>query len=308
MLKKSVFTALIFTNLYAEAPLKKYGGHSVVGDLKVAIVRKPDETFGNADPQKWHYTAKPDLSGAIEEHDAFVKILKDNGVEIVYNDAPLPDHADAIFVEDPSIVTDKGAIILQMGKPLRRGEEGAMKKTYQKLKVPILAELTGKATAEGGDILWLDDKTLAIGRGYRTNDEGIAQIRKAVKKLGVSVLVVDLPEFEGPESCLHLQSLINLVDYKTAVVYKKFLPVSFIQYLTNKNFKLVEVEDEEFATMGPNILAIKPKLVLTIEGNPKIKEKLESEGVKVLTYKGDEISLKAEGASVCLTRAVYRAP
>ena len=288
------------------ASAKQFGGHTMVGPLQKVLVRKPDAAFGSADPQRWHYTARPDLEEAQNEHQKIVDILKSEGVEVVYHDMPLADHADAIFVHDPVIMTDYGAIILRMGKELRKGEEAAIRDKLISLNIPVLCELKDGATAEGGDMLWIDEHTLAIGRGFRTNQAGINQIRDALAPHNIHVLQVELPYDQGPAACLHLQSLISFVDHKVAVVYPKYLPVSFVEFLTERHIQLVEVPDSEYATMATNILAIKPKVVLMIEGNYRTMDLLKAVGCHVYTYKGNEISHKAEGGATCLTRPILR--
>lgn len=279
----------------------------MVKPLKTVLVRRPDSSFAVTDCAKWHYTSAPDLEVAQKEHDDFVKILEQEGVQVLYHSEDLPKHADALFVHDPVIITNNGAIILRMGKTLRRGEEQAIERTLNNLGIPTLCKLHGNATAEGGDIVWLNETTLAIGRGFRTNDEGIRQIKEAVTLLGVEVIVVELPYDQGKQACLHLQSLISLVDEKVALVYKKFLPVSFVQLLEKEGFNLIEVPEQEYPTMGPNVLAIAPKVCLSIAGNPETKRRLMKAGCKVYTYEGNELSLKAEGGATCLTRPLYRA-
>jgi len=267
--------------------VKTFGSQSMVEDLTRVLVRRPDEAFGGADPVRWHYVSQPQLDKAQAEHDALVATLRDAGCEVLYHSAELPEHADAIFTHDPVIVTDQGAVVLRMGKP-------------------ILATLEGEATAEGGDLLWLDHDTLAVGRGYRTNGEGLRQLTAALRPLGVDTLEVQLPHFDGPTSCLHLMSLISMLDHNLAVVHLPLLPVPFVEVLADRGIALVEVPEEEFPTMGPNVLALAPRQCLTIEGNPVTKERLEAAGCKVLTYRGDELSLKAEGGATCLTRPILR--
>lgn len=274
--------------------------------LKSVLVRAPDIIFGSVDAVEWHYTAQPNLEKALQEHKEFVKIMEAEGVKIVYHEQKLPNHADAIFVHDPAILTDNGAIILNMGKPLRVGEEAAIESTFSSLGIPILGRLKHGATAEGGDILWLDPKTLVIGRGFRTNQQGINEIRELVKPAGIEVIQVELPYDQGKEACLHLQSLISLVDHKKAAVFTKLLPVSFVELLKSRGFDLIDVPEKEYSTMGTNILAIKPGVCLTIAGNTQTKGLLEKAGCKVYTYKGDEISHKAEGGATCLTRPLLR--
>jgi dimethylargininase len=284
---------------------KNYGSQSMIAPLQTVLVKRPSAAFGNADPNKWHYTERPFLPEAQNEHDAFVNLLRAAGIEVVYHDGELPDHADAIFVHDPSIITNDGAIILQMGKELRRGEEVAQTAVFQKLGIPIHYTLHGDARAEGGDLLWLDENTLAVGQGFRTNAAGLAQLREAVP-LDVEIIPVQLPYYEGEVACLHLMSFISVVDVDVVVVYLPLMPVPFYQLLKERGFRLVEVPDEEFLMMGPNVLALAPGECVMLEHNPVTRQRLEAAGCRVQTYRGNEISLKAEGGATCLTRPILR--
>lgn len=285
---------------------KIVGAQSMIAPLQSVLVRRPDEAFGAADPARWHYTDECYLPLAQEEHDAFVNTLLGHGVEVLYHDAPLPDHADAIFVHDPAIVTDRGAIILRMGKALRRGEEEAMALTLARLGVPIHYRLHGEALAEGGDMLWLDEHTLCVGLGFRTNAAGFAQVGEALAGSGVNLVPVQLPYFEGPEACLHLMSLISLVDKDLAVVYRPLLPVPFYELLVSRGIELIDVPDEEFTTMGTNVLAVAPRTCIILDHNIQTIHALEAAGCRVTPYRGDEMSLKAEGGATCLTRPILR--
>lgn len=278
----------------------------MVAPIQSVLVRRPDEAFGAADPLLWHYVNQPYLPLAWSEHDAFVNLLLGNGIEVIYHDEPLPDHADAIFVHDPALMTDRGAIILRMGKSLRHGEEAAIEHTFRRLGVPIHYRLSGEATAEGGDLLWLDERTLCVGLGFRTNAAGFAQLGEALAGSGVELVPVQLPYFTGPEACLHLMSLISLVDDDLAVVYRPLLPVPFYRLLIARGFELIDVDDDEFETMGPNVLALGPRHCLMLEHNRATKAALEAAGCRVETYRGDEMSLKAEGGATCLTRPILR--
>jgi dimethylargininase len=283
-----------------------YGGQTMIDPLRRVLVRRPDEAFGGADPARWHYASRPDLDEARREHDALVDLLRGAGAEVIDHAEPQPERADSIFVFDPVLITDRGAVLLRMGKALRRGEEEALGRRLQGLGVPLLGALQGEATAEGGDLLWLDRHTLAAGQGFRTNAEGLRQLRAILAPLDVEVVPVELPYFGGPEACLHLLSLISLVDRDLAVVYASLLAVPFWRLLRDRGFRLIEVPDEEFPTQGPNVLALAPRKVLMLEGNPVTRRRLEAAGCEVLTYRGREISLKAEGGPTCLTRPVWR--
>jgi dimethylargininase len=278
----------------------------MVAPLRRVLVRAPDESFGSADPARWHYTARPDLGRAQDEHARLVALLRTAGAEVLDHEEPLPDHADALFVHDPVLVTDRGAVLLRMGKLLRRGEEEAIGRALDRAGVPVVGRLEGDALAEAGDCLWLDASTLAVGLGFRTNPAGVAQLR-ALLGGAIEVIEVPLPVYSGPEACLHLMSLISLVAEDLAVIYPPLLPAPFRQRLEGRGIRFVEVPEPEFATMAPNVLALAPRHCLMLEGNPVTRARLEQAGCTVVTYRGEEISLKAEGGPTCLTRPVWRA-
>ena len=281
-----------------------YGAQTMAGPLRRVAVRRPTSAFAVTDPERWNYAATPDLSGAIAEHDALVQLLVDDGAEIVRHDTPLPDHADAIFVHDPVLVADSGTIVLRMGKELRRGEEAPLAATLETAGVPIAGRLTAPATAEGGDLLWLDAATLAVGQGFRTNRAAFDQLAAILP--GVDLVPVPLPYHTGPAACLHLMSLISVVAPDLAVVFRPLLPVPFLQELGDRGFRLVDVPEEELATHGSNVLATAPGRCIMLEGNPVTAQGLAAAGCDIRTYRGNEITLKAEGGATCLTRAISR--
>lgn len=285
---------------------KRYGGQSMVAPLRRVVMRRPDAAFGNADPAIWHYTSQPDLGRAQAEHDALVATIRNFGAEVIYHDVAQPTRADAIFTYDPAIMTDGGAIMMSMGKDLRRGEEAAMAETFRRLDIPVLASLHGDARAEGGDMFWLDEATLAIGIGFRTNPEGVRQIRAVLEPRGVSILTYDLPYYTGPDACLHLLSFISMLDERLAVVHLPLMPVALYQELQRRSVRLIEIPEQEYATQATNVLALAPGQLLMLEGNPGTKRLLEEAGCEVQTYRGEELSFKAEGGPTCLTRPVLR--
>lgn len=278
----------------------------MVKNLKRVLVKRPDSGFAVTDYEKWHYTAPLNLNEAQKEHDAFCEIMSKQGIELLYHAEPQPDHADSIFTYDPAIITHEGAIIFQMGKRLRKGEENPMEKRLNELGIPSHYRIHGNATVEGGDTLWLDEDTLALGQGFRTNKEGLFEMKEALSSLGVKVIPVDLPYFYGPESCLHLMSLISFVDHNLAVVYSSLIPVPLWKELKERGIDLIEVPEKEFNKMGTNVLALSPKNCLMLQDTPITQRNLENSGCKVDTYKGVEISLKTEGGPTCLTRPILR--
>jgi N-dimethylarginine dimethylaminohydrolase len=201
-------------------------------------------------------------------------------------------------------MTDDGALLLRPGKPQRRDEPEALLAELLHAGIAVVGGLEEPALAEGGDILWLDDETLVVGRSYRTNDFGVDALRAALP--AVDVIAVDLPHLRGRGEVLHLLSLISPLDDDLAVVYLPLMPVRLVELLERRGVKLVSVPDEEFETMGPNVLALGPRVGLALEGNDETRRRLERAGVEVLVYRGDEISRKGDGGPTCLTQPLSR--
>jgi N-dimethylarginine dimethylaminohydrolase len=284
----------------------------MVGPLRRVIVKRPREAFRDktAIESQWkdlNYTGPPDLAGAENEFDAFVRVLEGSGAEVLSLPGDDRTGLDSLYTQDPFIITDAGAVVFQTGKIARRGEGPAIGDALKAWGVPVLGVIDGAATAEGGDLLWLDHDTLAAGRGFRTNAAGVAALRKLLDPLGVEVIAFHLPFWSGPGDVLHLQSFISLLDADLAVVYKKLLPVPLYEILRERKIELIEIPEEEFPTQGCNVLALAPRRVVMLERNPLAKKALEAAGCVVHVIKGDEIAFKGSGGPTCLTRPLLRA-
>jgi len=197
-----------------------------------------------------------------------------------------------------------GAILLRPGKPGRRGEPAALERDLTDAGVPILGRLEDPATAEGGDLLWLDSQTLLAGRSYRTNDEGIEALRRLLP--GVTVMAFDLPHLHGAGDVLHLMSLLSPLDADLVVAHLRLLPARLAAELDARGIAVVDVPDEEFDSMGPNVLALGPRVALAVDGNPETARRMRAAGVDVRTYEGSEISVKGDGGPTCLTLPLAR--
>jgi dimethylargininase len=281
-----------------------FGGQSMTATLRRVLVRPP-ALAGFATWREYGWRAEPNVARLVEEHEAFCTALAAGGAEVVVADTSVPTDPDAIYVFDPAIVSDRGAIVLRPGKDGRLVESEAIAADLEHAGVPIAARLEPPAAADGGDTIWLDESTLLAGRGYRTNDDGIHALRKALP--GVDVLAFDLPHLHGSEVVLHLLSLLSPLDDDLVVAYQPLLPVRLVQLLQELEIRIVEVPDEEFETMGPNVLALAPRAGLALEGNVETRKRLERAGVDVSVYHGDEISRKGDGGPTCLTRPLLRA-
>jgi N-dimethylarginine dimethylaminohydrolase len=285
--------------------------HNEFGRLTRVALRSPRFAFVNAHriERQWralNFTAPPDFARALDEFDALTELVASGGAEIV----EMPEAAgltlDALYVRDASIVTPQGSVLCRMGKAARQHEPEAQRQVLHAVGVPVVGAIAPPGTLEGGDVVWFDDRTVAVSHGYRTNAEGIRQL-KDLLGAEIEVVVVPLPHYRGPDDVFHLMSIVSPVDRDLAVVYSPLMPVSFRSWLRERGLKLVEVPDEEFESMGANVLALAPRRALMLAGNPVTRARLEATGVEVVTYEGFEISVKGGGGPTCLTRPLVRA-
>ena len=270
--------------------------------LRRVYVRPPEPAAG----RRWReygWRAEPDAARAAAEHEAFRSLLSDAGAEVVVGSSPADDDPDAIYTYDPVLMTDAGAILLRPAKPGRRGEPGVAAEDLTTAGVPTAAAL-GDGFAEGGDLCWLDPRTLLAGVGYRTTVAGVAALRSLLPD--VDVLAFDLPHLTGPEACTHLLSFFSMLDADLVVASLPHLPVRLVELFHERDVAIVEVPPEEFDSMGPNVLALGPRIALAVDGNPETRRRMEAAGVDVRTYEGVEISGKGEGGPTCLTRPLDR--
>jgi N-dimethylarginine dimethylaminohydrolase len=289
----------------------KLNGQSEVGKIEKLLLKHPKDAFVsqkyiNSNWQELNYIGYPDFNNAVEEYENFIELLSSDIPEIFFAPQNELTGMDSVYVHDPVVITKKGAILCNMGKELRRGESDALKSYFSIIDVPILGEIMGEGMLEGGDIVWLDEKSLAVGQGYRTNAEGIRQLKEFTKDLVDEFIIVPLPHWDGPGDVLHLMSMISPIDNDLAVVYSRLMPVPFREYLLRRGMKLIEVPDSEYNSMACNILAVAPGKCIMLDGNPETRQNLEAEGVDVSVFTGDEISRKGAGGPTCLTRPLLR--
>ena len=274
----------------------------MIEPLRRVLVRAPQPE----DVPSWQalgWRSEPDAAELAAEHEAFCALLEGAGAEVV-RAAGEPGNLDSIYVFDPALVTPAGAVLLRPGKPERRSEPEALAAALEAAGVPVAARLAAPELAEGGDTLWLDEQTLLVGRSYRTNDAGIDALRGALP--AVDVLAFDLPHLRGRSEVLHLLSLLSPLDRDLAVAYVPLLPVRLVELLEERGVTLVGVPDDEFETMGANVLALAPRVGLAVAGNETTRRRLVRAGVEVLVYHGDELS-KGDGGPTCLTCPLLRA-
>ncbi len=287
------------------------GGQSDVGRLRRVAVKHARDAFGDAAAveRQWRdlgYLARPDVTAATPEYERFLALLEGAGVETLRLPPDDTVGLDSLYARDVSIVCNRGVILCNMGKPQRRTEPAAQEAAFGAAGIPIRGRITGAGTVEGGDVCWIDERTLAVGRGYRTNQAGIEQLRDLVRDCVDEVVVVPLPHWRGPEDVFHLMSMVSPIDRDLFLVYAPLLPVPFREALTARGIALVEVPDPEFATLGCNVLAVAPRDVLMVAGNPETRARLERAGVAVREFAGGEICLKGGGGPTCLTRPLTR--
>lgn len=285
--------------------------HSDIGKIKSVFIKRATEAFrSNAHIeqywQKLNYLGKPVMEEANKEYENFMALLQQEGASLLYLPEDGSVNMDSIYCRDAAIATNKGMIICNMGKVARSNEPKAQQKAYEANGIPVLGVITAPGTLEGGDVAWLDEHTLAVGHTYRTNEEGIRQLTSLLAPLGVNTVKVELPHYKGPDDVFHLMSIFSPVDTDLAVVYAPLMPIVFRNLLLNRGYSLIEVPDDEFISMGCNVLAMAPRNCLMVDGNPVTKAALELAGCTVAVYKGEEISVKGGGGPTCLTRPIYR--
>lgn len=291
--------------------MKSYGSQEMVAPLRRVILKRPQEAFISDQniERQWrelNYLSKPDLQTAIREHEKLVNLLQTAGVDVLLLPKDERTGLDSIYTHDPCIVTDRGAIVFQTGKVTRRGEAAAMEDAFHQWDIPLLGRVDGDATAEGGDLVWLNQNTLLAGRGFRTNAAGIETLRKLLEPLGVKVYDFDLPYWNGPGDVLHLMSFISMIDSDLAVVYRRQMPAPLFQFLEEKKVQMIDVADSEYDSLGCNILTIAPRKVFMIRGNPITATRLKEVGCEVIEFDGQHIGFKGSGGPTCLTRPVLR--
>nr|MBA2462352.1 arginine deiminase [Actinomycetota bacterium] len=253
--------------------------------------------------REYGWRSEPDAAAAAAEHEALCDVLRQAGAEVIVAGGE-PGNPDAIYAYDPLLVGAEGAVLMRPGKDGRLGEPEALVADLERAGVPVAARIESPGTVEGGDTVWLDERTLLVGRGYRTNASGVEQLARAFPD--AQVISYDLPHWNGRAEVMHLMSLISPLDEDLALVYPRLAPVRLLELLAERGVATVEVPDEEFETMGPNVLALGPRRALALEGNDETRRRMERAGVDVVVYRGDEISRKGDGGPTCLTRPLLR--
>ena len=288
----------------------RFGVSSMVAPLRKVAMRRPGRATLEADPARWHYAGPLESGRLLRQYDAFTERVAASGADIEWiGDSADDDLADAMFPFDPSFMTPGGAILLRPGKELRQPEVASHEALYQRLGVPVIGAIAPPGTAEGGDLMWVDEGTLAAGRGFRTNQAGIDQLQAIVAPLGIEVRAFDLPMWHGSAACLHLLSLVSPLDRDLALLYPRLFPVALHELLRERGIRCLEVGDEEFtasAGLNLNVLAIAPRRCIALDGFPETARLMRDAGCEVARFDGDALCIPCEGGPTCLTLPILR--
>lgn len=281
------------------------------GQLQHVLLRHPSAAFrsqAHLENTWMHfgYESVPDFQTACRDFDAFVDCLERAGACVHLLEDEADSGLDSLYVHDPAITIASGMVVGHMGKPARNQETEAFMNLCQTMHWPVLGRIETPGLLEGGDIVWVDENTLAVGVGFRTNEAGIQQLEAFANDIVENIIRVPLPYFRGPRDVLHLMSLISPIGPSLAVIYRKLLPVAFLEYLIEREYTFIDVPDEEYDSLGCNVLAVSPKISIMAEGSPVTRARIEAKGIEVLTYAPEEISLKGSGGPTCLTRPLVR--
>ncbi|KQR77817.1 dimethylarginine dimethylaminohydrolase family protein [Rhizobium sp. Leaf341] len=289
--------------------MAEFGVRDMSSPLRRALMRRPGKSLAAADTAAWHYGAGFDAETAIGQYAQFATLVEQAGTEIVWIEDKGDGLADGMFTQDPVLMTPHGAVLLRPGKAMRRKEVALHEAACKKAGIPLLGQIDGFGTVEGGDAIWLDAETLLIGRGLRTNDEGIAQLATILAAQGVDVLSYDLPLWNGDDACFHLSSIVSPVRRDLALVFAPLLPVALYQILQEWGISLLEAPAEEFrASKGTSlqVLALKPGQIVMLSGYPETRGVLEAAGCTVQSFDGDALCVACEGGPTGLVSALHR--
>lgn len=286
-----------------------YGAEDRSRPLARVIMRAPGPAMAAANPADWHYGPGFDPARAEAQHSELAQIVAASGAQIDWLPSGDDGLSDAVFVQDPSFVTRHGAVVLNMGKALRKPEPALHAAFYETLGVPVIGQLSGDATVESGDCFWLDPDTLAVGRGARTNQAGIDALADILRPHGIGVRAYDLPWWTGPDACLHLMSLVSPLGPDIALIHAPLLPYALWSEMTARGWELLHAPEDEFMAsngLSLNVLALGPRDLVMVDGFPKTRALMEAAGCRVQVFTGDALCIACEGGPTCLTRPVLR--
>lgn len=288
-----------------------FGAFNNWGTLKKVAVRHPSQAFQSdakidAEWKDLNFHSRPDLANALKEYEAVESLLAATGAEVIKLPDGLGLTLDSLYTHDALVITPRGLIRPRMGKTQRRKEAAINGAHLEKLGIPIAGDITGDGKLEGGDLVWLDRHTVVAGVGYRTNIEGVRQLQELAGE-DVEVLWFDMPHYKGRSDVFHLMSVWSPLDHDLAVVYLPLMPVRLVELLESRGIAFVHVPDEEFDSMGCNVLALGPRHAMMVDGNPETHHRMREAGVKVEVIKGNDICRKGEGGPTCMTRPLVRA-
>jgi dimethylargininase len=281
--------------------MNRFGVTSSVQDLKRVMVRTP-ATSGDWQKAGWRVPHGPTL---LRQHEGFTQLLLDLGCEVEI--APAVDGmVDAVYMYDSAFVIGGGAVVLHSPKPSRHGEDAMAETSLMNAGIPIVGRLTGDARCDGGDLMWLEDGTLIAGRTYRTNAAAHEQLEVLLEADGHRLIRADMPHDQGPDVCLHLMSVVSPVNTNLAVVFEPMAPVPLLEALAERDVKWINVGSDDYDYMGTNVLAVRPGVVVMLDGLPHVRRELEAAGVETHVYQGSHLSRKGDGGPTCLTRPLWR--
>jgi len=289
----------------------KYGLNSNVKKLKNVILKHPKDAFksqSNIDGQweELNFIAKPDYKIALKQYDKLLNILDDNNVSMNFLPSDKETFLDSIYTHDPMFMTPDGAIIGNMGKQFRKKETDMIEEYLINNNIPILGKIKNNGTMEGGDVIWINKSTVAVGLTYRTNIEGINQLENILSKISITLIKVDLPHWSGPTDVLHLMSLISPLKDKLFLIYEKLIPISFLNFLRSIDINFIHIEESEYETLACNVLPLSEDKCLIVKGNPKTRSIIEKSGIETLEIDASEICYKGSGGPTCITRPIQR--
>ena len=282
-------------------------GTNMVGVPSRVLVCSPRTAGWHAPDADWDgygFLRSPDPERAQAAHEQLCAVLTEQGIDVLeLGEAP---GLDSVYTHDPSLALGRGVILLPMGKAQRREECAAQEAAFHGAGVEILARLEAPATAEGGDLVWLNEQCLMVGRSYRTNAEAVRQLRAILEPSAIEVVEIPLVHWDGPDRCLHLMSLMSMLDERTVLIDRALLCVSTLEFLESRGMKLLDIQPDENSTQAANVLALGERRVLSLKENRATNEIMQEAGFEVVSIPGRDLCLPGQGGPTCLTRPLER--
>ncbi|MCD6359241.1 MAG: amidinotransferase [Armatimonadetes bacterium] len=271
--------------------------------LKAVLLHRPGPELSElVDPDSVQMLDIPDTELASTQYDAIAEAYTANGAKVHYVDPPAVPTPNQMFVADLMFMTPEGAILARPASTVRAGEERWVARRLAELGIPILACIRGKGVFEGADAAWINENTVMVATGHRTNHEALRQLTALFNEMNVELVHVGLPY-----GSMHLMDTLRIVDKDLALCWPGRVPYDAVAELRDRGFSVYFIPDLAEATQGMplNFVTLAPRRILMPGGNPVTEAFYRELGIDYTTVTINEL-IKAAGAIGCLSGILER--